>query len=695
LSTATAPARSGSPEGKRKRAALARDLSELLVELSIAVHRFSIYPPGHPSLVPSAEKVIRSLTTILQDRTSLSLGVARRQLVIEGVTTDEAHPVLSDLARRLHTHHLALVRFERGVTLDQLLEFLESLAEEPDRGGQPLGLLPVEHRPVWKGLKFLPIGYDALELADEESEEREPPRVRQLWVGLARAALRTDDLPEGAGTTGRALARVIEERAGTEAYDKVIVGYLHQLAEELGSADGPEAERSRAMISELVENLDPDTLGRLLALGGAYPQRKRFLLDVNQARLTAQSVVRILESAAATEGQSISTSVTRLLSKLAVHAGGRNRKLRAEAESAIREVVEDLIADWDLEDPNPDAYTLLLDRMSAASPVLQPDEEEGEEGLSGAERIVQMALELDVGGATLQKAVSDLLDEGKMEILFRFLDGAPPGSDVAQELLHQLTSTTQLQRLLAGKDIHETSLRALVERIGSAALDPLFEALTESESRAVRRRAFDCLATADLDLTEPVGEHLDDERWFVQRNMLALLQRVDRLPEGFEVRAYLSHDDPRVRREALGLALRSPADRDLALALALRDPDERIVRVALLELQEHLPDALVPVLVNRVIGTGTFPQLRSLAARALGASRSSLAREALLDLSSRRRFFSRRRRLLARSAASLAALSALARGWPDDPRVAPVLERARNARDPRLRAAAAAPEGRP
>lgn len=690
MSTATAPAATRPPEAGKKRAALARDLSELLVELSIAVHRFSIYPRDHPSLEPAAENVIRGLTRILQDRKSLPLGVARRQLVIEGIATDPDHPVLSDLARRLHGHQLALVRFDRGVALDQLLEFLEALSEEPDRGGQALGLLPPEHRPQWKGLVVLPIGYEALELTEEEREHLEPPRVRQLWLGLAQAALRAEAPPDDEVPGGRMLAEVIQDRGGEEAYDKVIVGYLHQMAEELSGAEGPEAESARRMVSDLVESLDPETLTRLLSLGGAHPQRKRFLADANQSRLTAQSVIRILESAAAVEGQHISTSVARLLRKLATHAGGRNRNMRAEAESAIREVVEDLIADWDLVDPNPDAYTLLLDRMSDAHPLLSGNEDQ--ESVPGADRIVQMAIEVDQGGATLQKAVSDLLDEGRIADLFGFLDQAPEGSAVASELLERLTSSTQLQRLLSGADVHEATLQAVVRRIGTAAVEPLFQALTESESRAVRRRAFDCLAGAGLDLSGIVAEKLDDERWFVQRNMLALLQEMEHLPPEFDARTYLRHEDPRVRREALGLAMRDPAVRDQALALALRDPEERLVRTALLELQEGLPDTLVPIVVSRVLRSKSYPQLRGLAAQALGANRSTLARDALLDLCSRKHLIFRRRRLTPGSPAALAALAALARRWGDDPAVKPVLERARNARDSRIRAAAAIPE---
>jgi len=85
-------------------AALSRELSELLLELSIGVHRYAMYPPTHPSLLPAAENIIGRLGEIFMERRSLSIGVAQDQLVIEGVATESKHPVLRDLAKRLHGH---------------------------------------------------------------------------------------------------------------------------------------------------------------------------------------------------------------------------------------------------------------------------------------------------------------------------------------------------------------------------------------------------------------------------------------------------------------------------------------------------------------------------------------------------------------------------------------------------------------
>src|SRR3990172_5975915 len=97
-------------------ASLSRELSDFLIELSIGLHKNAIYPPGHPLLDSATAGIVRRVDALLKDLASLSLGVARQQLVIEGVATDENNPVLRDLAQRLHRHHLGAVKFTQGVS---------------------------------------------------------------------------------------------------------------------------------------------------------------------------------------------------------------------------------------------------------------------------------------------------------------------------------------------------------------------------------------------------------------------------------------------------------------------------------------------------------------------------------------------------------------------------------------------------
>ena len=76
MSSAPATAAPLSPiaEPKTGAAVLSRELADLLVELSIAMHKHAIYPPGHPLLEGAVDAVARKLWGLLVDRPSQQPG---------------------------------------------------------------------------------------------------------------------------------------------------------------------------------------------------------------------------------------------------------------------------------------------------------------------------------------------------------------------------------------------------------------------------------------------------------------------------------------------------------------------------------------------------------------------------------------------------------------------------------------------
>lgn len=682
------------PEQKRS-AALSRELQEFLIELSIGVHRFAMYPPGHPSLTPAVDNVMGRLGAIFATRPMVSIGVAQQQLVIEGVATDPRHPVLSDLARRLHGHQLGAVSMARGATPREVTGLLQLLAAES--GDDPVGLQPPERLPKWELIGVFPVGYDRLEMrptadAGERGGEADASgqmdRATQLWLGLAQSALAGDEpLDPSASPDPASLARAIQAHRRESAYDQVIVGYLLQLADELKTSRGGEAEQVRERLSTLVNELGLDTLSRFVEMGGNERQRGRFLLDASQS-LAVESVVKVLHAAATASQQTISNSLTRLLSKLAIHAHVGSERMREQADSALRENVEELISEWRLADPNPDQYTAILDAMATSNPLFQ-GRVAREDGVPGALRVVQMAIEVGAWGQTVETAIADLLKEQQGVALIQLVDGAEPGNEIAERVRKHLTDPAQLKRVLDAPDVGDATLGALIARMGSAAIPSLLDVLAESDSRSVRRRVFDLLVRMGPEVGERAVERLADGRWFVLRNMLTLLQRLERLPAGFEPGRFLQHPDERVRREALPLALRAGGSRERVIASALGEKDERTVRMALHELQRELPETLVPVLVARVIRAERSSEIRALAARVLGRSRSTLALEVLVGLSTGGKTLLGKPRLADKSPEMLVALQTLARSWGADARVREILALAARSKDPDLRAAAA------
>src|SRR6266849_7623205 len=424
-----------------EKAALSRELADFLIELSISLHKHAMYPEGHPSLAPAAAGVARRAEHLFEGRGSLALGVARQQLVIEGVATDPKNPLLSELAGRLHRHHLGAVTFHRGLRVTDVADVLKTLAVEAERTGEPLGLGSPEQLRAWDNIRLHPVTYERLELLREDNQaaviddkgaKERGLRSAQLWVGLARAALTadalaSDDTPPPASEPSM-IAKAIDNHPKSAAYDQVIVGYLLQIADELKHTGGAEAVALRRRTSKLVGALQPATLRRLIEMGGDSAQRTKFAIDATHG-LAVDAVLDIVRAMADASHRTISDPLVRMLSKLAQHAEQGPAEARPQADEALREQVRDLLQRWTLADPNPDAYGTALHRMAAAAPSRVPrtDYANGAEPL----RILQTAMETGVLGFGAWRAVERLVEDNRIGMLVDVLDASP---DIARPL---------------------------------------------------------------------------------------------------------------------------------------------------------------------------------------------------------------------------------------------------------------------
>jgi hypothetical protein len=673
---------------RSERATLSRELSEFLIELSIALHRHSMYPTGHPAVIPAIESVIRRAEKLLEERSQIAFGVARRQLIIDGVTTDSDQPVLRRLADQLHRHHIGAVTIIRGMETQELGEALHALAVEADREG-PLGLKPDVAR--WPHVKLHPLTFDGLALVGDtpgsSAESEQASEGAELWIGLARAALASDGAEYASiPSEPSAVAKAIERNAGrAEAYDQVIVGYLLQIARELKTASGEAAEELKHRTSRLIASLNPGTLRRLVTMGGNKHQRDQFVLDAAHG-MAVNAVLEIVKASADASGQTISHGLVRMLTKLATHAERGSDLTRPRADTELREQVGRLLEDWRLEDPNPEAYGRVLEHLS-----ISKNTNSARPRAVAAEpdplRLVQMALEAGAFGPIADRAIDAAINAGQLTGLLELTASPPEGAQAGADLLlARLTRPENLKGLFAGDRIDLAGLNHLLPRLSLEGYDPLLEAVGSSPNRLVRRRLLDVLSRTNVDISPLIVSRLTDERWYVQRNMLMLLARRGNVPHTLSVVPWTHHSDSRVRSEAIRLQLMMPHERHLGIDTAVNDPDPRIVHLGLTAIQECPPH-----LVERVIDLALAPDLgdesRRLAVNVIARERREDVLDALLQLSIAGRSFFGRIRLGPKTPVLVAVIRALAATFSDDARAAGVLVAAARSADPELRQA--------
>jgi hypothetical protein len=689
----TPPVPGGGPAHATGTQVLSRELSAFLVEFSIALHKNQMYPPGHPHLNTALVGFNDRIHALLATRPSLSIGVARKQLVIEGVATDPDNPLLRELALKLHRHQLGAVKVMPEVQDHEVAEFLSLLVQDPYLTKATLGRPTSGDLRRWDHIWLFPLAYDQLELIEgsENDGEGGPPSDRgrggQLWVGLASAALASETGRSGPVPTAAdpsEVAKAIDDHAREATYDQVIVGYMLQIADELKTDPNPESSALNRRVSRLVNSLRPDTLKRLLEMGGDVGQRSRFVLDATQG-MAIDAVMELVKAAADAGSQNMSSSLVRLLNKLAVHAEVGGVETREGANRELREHVRKLVTGWNIDDPNPNSYTDILEGMSKARPD-RPTA--GGEHEAESERLLQMAVEVDALGETVMTAADKLVERGEMGLALDILEKAPRRNETALTLLDYLVNPDRLRALLADEAAIDFDLvDRVARRLGSAGAEPLLDAYAAAEQRAVRRKLHDRVSVIGAGIGEMVVRRLTDTPWYVQRNMLTLLASMPTWPEGFSPEHWARHDDPRVRREAYRLLFRLPDKRSSALTAALADPDEGIERLALAVATEGCPPSMGARLEHVAADPARTPEMRALALRAVGGLRRSESLPLLLAASQVKAGFLRRARLHEKGPELLAALSVLAQYWPDDEEAEVALTLAAKSDDPQIRAA--------
>jgi hypothetical protein len=678
---------------RSERVSLSRDLSEFLVELSIALHRHSMYPSGHPALVPAIESVTRRAEKLLHDRPQIAFGVARRQLIIDGLTTDPEQPVLRRLADGLHRHHIGAVSIMRGLEAQELGEALHALSAEPDRDG-PLGLKSTVAS--WPHVKVHPLTFDGLALAGDSpggggggQDSEHASQGAELWIGLARAALASDGTEQApVSSEPSVVAKAIDERSGrAEAYDQVIVGYLLQIARELKTATGDSAEELKRRTSRLIASLKPGTLRRLVSMGGNQGQREQFVLDATHG-MAVDAVLEIVKASADASGQTISHGLVRMLTKLATHAERGTDLTRPRADVELREQVGRLLEDWRLEDPNPEAYGRVLEHLATSV----HNETERPRWAAAAEpeplRLVQISLEAGAFGPLADRAIDQAINGGQLSGLLELV-AAPPanGQAGAEMILARLIRPENLKGIFTSERVDMAALDHLLPRLSVEGYEPLLEALGASPSRTVRRRLLDLLGRTQVDISPLVIARLADERWYVQRNMLMLLARSRHLPPTFSAAPWTRHPDARVRSEALRLQLTLPHERDAGILASLTDRDPRIVHVGLTAIRDACPPPLVEYVIDVALASDVGEDSRLLAVNSLARLPLETVLDAFLQLSDGGRSFLRRLRLPPKTPVLVAVIRALSLTWSHDRRAAAVLAAAARSSDPELRQA--------
>lgn len=664
---------------------------QLLTRFAGTLNRRRAYSPSHPIVVAAEEQLLEAATTALRGRSTLSIGIARNELLVDGELWDVKNGTARELANRLHRRGVGAMAIEAGLTLDDLREALTWLAREP--GGAN------DVPPASGGLHITRTAYDLLVLDDAIRDAQSA--IASLWRTLAEVtgiyAERHEQMAQDAAIAAEYAGLPLlfdEEPAGDHGFDTdAILDALRDTITddavarrtavallELTNSGVSTTPQGRDLIGEqlltLLERLGHQSL-RPLVKGLADGARQQQFVSEVVGVLPVSEAVTWLEVAATASEQQISHQMLRLMSKLSTVAVDRGDR---RSDTAFRDAAREIVKNWSLADPNPADHAALLDRIAGFERTTLGHDGAGPGHRSTVEsaRLVQMALELDAVGDDTIAAVELLVAQGEGRAVMEWItaSGTVPA---AIALRGVATSERVVRQLLLTEPVDRLEARALLDELDVSAADTLLDVLAEAGSKGTRLLVRQRLAQFGDAITPRLLARLGDGPWYLIRNVLSLLQELATQSGGERagldaIASLQAHPQVQVRIEALRVLTRmDDAHRIAAFTTALRDEHERVVIAALQELAETsvergpLPEAIVTQIMALVDGTAQSDPVRARAIRTLLFTRSDAVREWLINIVSRKSAILRRLTLAEPTQPAVSALHVLNRVYSDDP----------------------------
>jgi hypothetical protein len=163
-------------------------------------------------------------------------------------------------------------------------------------------------------------------------------------------------------------------------------------------------------------------------------------------------------------------------------------------------------------------------------------------------------------------------------------------------------------------------VQTLILALGASAARGLLEALAAEQDRGRRLRLIELAASLGPAIVPETRRLLADPRWYVVRNMVLLLRRVQDRSAMSEILRCADHPDLRVRLEAIRalFAFDSKVPRDL-LARTINHPDPRLAEAAVLLSGQHRITQATDLLVEILLRWDFFGRHRSMRLKALRA----------------------------------------------------------------------------
>lgn len=607
-------------------------LTSFLHELTIARKQLALYPVDHPNIKTSINKTIDILNQLFHLSETITLGITPEALLFEQLWLDRDDQANRDFAHFFSTLGIASISFHNGLQGPELIRFNQLLRADRSTIESFGGFEALLQQQQIDHVSIIPIDYEAF-----QSSRRKEQRQEQLWEtflhGLQNGIL---DFGDGAAdfdlnAVAELLERQFSEDYMTEHYGSSFEKFIENRIQEEGFAHTyTETDRK---FNSLLRKLRPEAQEQI------FTSIFR-VLDRNQEAapsLLKKVPAQLLQGALARKSQQQSKISSRLLALATslVDEERNSHKRTVKSGSAplspdmVRARLDVLFSEEKQDLYMPGNYQAALGEMLGDHIQGSIPEEEKEKLKAQLKEqpvesnfvailleMLQRKLNTEQENAVQQNLLDQsryFLDIGNFEQLLDiyqswsdYLYSGNAGINVFEEKV--LAIHTQASFMaevidafeLWDEDRHPQIVTYIVT-VGDPYSDLVIEQLGLAPTWEQRKQWMEILERIGGDAQQKILRALDDDRWYLVRNLLSVLNKQLAPKSGRIVQQLCSHQHPKVRAEAIKVLFTcNPATANRQLLAELRSDDPAAL-LAALEIADISRDHAVLELLHSIL----------------------------------------------------------------------------------------------
>jgi hypothetical protein len=609
-----------------------RLLSEAIYELNISRHNVSIYPRNHPIVEKSLGQAYSFLLKLFELRNEVTLAIAKDTLIIDDNYLDKKNPVYKDFATCLSQKSIAYLTFMSGLTKEELYSLHQFLlADIQNSSSDQIQNLINDYKFIH--IKIGLVDYAAFHFTEGKlsPEESETSIWEKYVYGLLEGKLVTENTSMGIQEIKPSkLAAIINkfdiEAFKEESYDRVITSYVRksmdtafsvmELRKLLNFINGLKPELKRQFLSSVVGNIAGDMESAQKALKEMSLDEVINLLDhINEQMIVIPDTLKnVLDKFAHINHEKVdqtsygsglieddillSSEITSLLSEAnfgafvsETYQGEILQLLKYDSKQTIGDQLKDFDHEWKDEEIETVFSLALLE-------VLSPEREDilsPEDYVAFVDILKEQAIQLI--DTCQYKEVLKIIKVLESNIA---KDDCP---DEASTHMQYFYSKDFIGSIIDSFSVMGKQQRGdvipLTNHYGAQMIPYLMDSLIDEESPTARRFILSLLTGFSEKVIPETLERLEDDRWFVKRNMLFILMDCGNEEDLKKARPYCSHDNPKVSFEAIKCLLKAGDNYGVkAIRKYMQDESTDLVNKAIMLAGAYKVKDLVPELIQ-------------------------------------------------------------------------------------------------